>query len=237
VAVIPGAGSSGLAWRRVADLVELRVLPVADSGSVPEMATALLPELGDDHQPRVLVGASLGAIVALELMDRVRVDVAVLVATGLGIAVDEPVLERIRNSGEEILTRIARSSLAVPNNEESSSIAVADLRSRGRDVLVRHLSALAAHRASVPANVPETFVVWGQGDRSVPLADHLGLARAMNGLLVPVPGAGHLPFLENPDRVAEIIKLATRRARALAHAAQQGEVGAGAGGTGQREMP
>jgi pimeloyl-ACP methyl ester carboxylesterase len=230
VVVIPGACSTGLTWKPVADLVGLRILPVPGADSVPEMAEALLPDLRLEHGPRVLVGASLGAVVALDLMDRVRVDVAVLVAAGLGITVDERVLERVRTSEEDVLLRIARSSLAVPENENLLALAVADLRSRGRGVLVQHLSALASHHATVPARTPETFVVWGEHDRSVLLQDHLELTQVLEGVLFPVRGAGHLPFLENPRRVADIIKLAARHARALGDPIEQ-EVGSNGSGT------
>lgn len=231
VVVIPGACSTGLTWKPVANLVGLRMLPVPDADSVPEMAEALLPDLRQDRGPRVLVGASLGAVVALGLMDRVRVDVAILVATGLGITVDERVLERVRTSEEDVLLRIARSSLAAPENENLLALAVADLRSRGRGVLVQHLSALASHRATVPAKTPEAFVVWGERDRSVLLRDHLELTRVLEGVLFPVEGTGHLPFLENPRRVADIIKLATRRAWALGDPMEQGEAGSNTSGT------
>jgi pimeloyl-ACP methyl ester carboxylesterase len=80
--------------------------------------------------------------------------------------------------------------------------------------MVRHLTALGAYRPRPPATLPETLVVWGRGDRSVALADHLELARRTDGLLVPLDRAGHLPFLEAPEAFAAVLRLARRRAAA-----------------------
>jgi pimeloyl-ACP methyl ester carboxylesterase len=51
-----------------------------------------------------------------------------------------------------------------------------------------------------------TLIVWGQGDRFVPIAHgkayHKGIAKAE---LVVIPNAGHLPHVETPGACAEII--------------------------------
>jgi pimeloyl-ACP methyl ester carboxylesterase len=202
--VIPGAGSSGLTWRPVSDLLPIRILPVPDAPTVPAMAEELLSDLADDR-PRVLIGASLGAMVALELARRVRVDAFVPVAAGPGITVSETLLEWIR-TGDNVLAKVARMSLADPGIAENLALATEDLESRGRDQLHRHLSALAAYRPTEFPAVERTVVIWGVKDRSVPAEDHVELAVRMKGWLAPVPEAGHKPFLESPSYVARIIQ-------------------------------
>lgn len=57
------------------------------------------------------------------------------------------------------------------------------------------------YRAQVP-----TLIVWGEGDRFVPVAHgkayHEGIAHSE---LVVLPNSGHLPHIETPDACAEII--------------------------------
>jgi pimeloyl-ACP methyl ester carboxylesterase len=204
VVVIPGACSSGIAWSRVPGIEQARILSIPDVPTVSGMADRLRPALEDRSRPRILVAASLGAMVAMELMHSVRVDVFVAVAAGFGIAVSERVLQRVRNDTSDVLSSIARASL-MGEDLELRDLAVADLRSRGRHVMIRHLTALSEYRPRVPSTSADTFVVWGRGDRSVSLDDHLELVRRLDGLLVPVDHAGHLPFLENAKRFGQIL--------------------------------
>jgi pimeloyl-ACP methyl ester carboxylesterase len=57
------------------------------------------------------------------------------------------------------------------------------------------------YRVQIP-----TLIVWGEGDRFVPIAHgkayHEGIAKAE---LVVIPKAGHLPHVETPDACGEII--------------------------------
>ncbi|GAF49541.1 hypothetical protein RW1_093_00280 [Rhodococcus wratislaviensis NBRC 100605] len=190
---------------------KMHVLPLPGFDTVEAMAEAVEKQLPATDRPRIVVGASLGAMVGLQLLQTVRFDAFIALATGFGIHVDTQVLDRIRESPEDVLMRTARSSLANRDAGDLLEIAVEDLRSRGRDVLISHLTALGSYDPKVPDELPETVVVWGSGDRSVPLEDHVSLARTMKGVLAPVDGAGHLPFLERPDDVARIISREVRR--------------------------
>jgi pimeloyl-ACP methyl ester carboxylesterase len=55
-------------------------------------------------------------------------------------------------------------------------------------------------------------VIWGEHDHAVPLADHAELAMRCGGVLVPIAGAGHAPFLEQPERVVAAIREIAGRA-------------------------
>jgi pimeloyl-ACP methyl ester carboxylesterase len=66
--------------------------------------------------------------------------------------------------------------------------------------------ACAAHDAldRLPALRVPTLVVAGGDDRLTPLTHAEALAKAIPGAeLEVIPGAGHLPYLESPDRFAE----------------------------------
>jgi len=200
-----------MTWSRVPGIGEMQVIALPELDTVEAIAEAVAKQLPSTDRPRVLVGASLGAMVGLQLLHTVRFDAFIALATGFGIHVDAQVLDRIRESPEDVLMRTARSSLANRDAADLLEVAAEDLRSQGRDVLISHLSALAAHEPRVPEHPPETVVVWGTGDRSVPMEDHVELARVMHGVVAPVEGAGHLPFLERPEDVARIISNVARR--------------------------
>ena len=79
-AIICGSGSAGLAWAPVATELGALVLPAPDVHDVPAMAAALAPAIAALARPRVLIGTSLGALLALELAGDTPVDALILVS-------------------------------------------------------------------------------------------------------------------------------------------------------------
>jgi pimeloyl-ACP methyl ester carboxylesterase len=210
ILVLPGAGSAGAAWQAVADAVEAEVVPVPVEPDVPAMAAALAARVEAVRTPRVLAGASLGAMVALELARRVRVDGLVLVAAGFGIEVAPGMLEWVEANPPDLFPKLARAGLADPDEARLATIREADFAARGQAVLLAHLRALGAYRPEPLADPPPTCVLWGEHDRGVPLEDHVALALRCGGVLVPVAGAGHAPFLERPHEVVKwILRMAS----------------------------
>lgn len=206
--VIPGAGSSGLSWTRVVEPLGATLLEVPDEPDVPAMAAALAPELRAIAEPRILVGASLGAMVALELARCVEVDALVFIAAGFGIEVSESLLQWLAADAPELLAKVARMSIAARDDEATVELVRRDFASRGQPVLLRHLTALGAYRPEPLGQPPPTLVIWGVGDRSVPLADHVELALRCRGAIVPVDHAGHMPYLERPAQIVRWIRTA-----------------------------
>ena len=204
--VIPGAGSAGLAWQDAAALLGARIVPVPDAPDVAAMAALVEPEVSAAARPRVLIGTSLGAMVALELARRVELDALVLVAAGFGIAVADSVLEWVAANPPDLLEKMSRSGLADREDERVIAIRLEDFRRRGQPVLARHLAALGAYRPEPLDDPPPTLVIWGEHDRAVPRADHEELARRCGGELVTIAGAGHAPFLEQPEHVVAAIR-------------------------------
>jgi len=207
--VLAGAGSAGLPWEAAALQLGARVLPLPDATDVQAMAEQVGPAIGELPRPRAVIGTSLGAMVALEVARRVDVDALVLIAAGWGITVAESVLEWVAADPPDLLEKMARIGLADRNVEENAAIRLADFAARGQPVLLRHLRALAAYRPEPLDDPPPTVVLWGEHDRGVPLSDHAELALRCDGILVPIAGAGHAPFLERPDETVDWIRATT----------------------------
>jgi pimeloyl-ACP methyl ester carboxylesterase len=210
--VIPGAGSSGLAWEEAAELLGAPIVPVPDAPDVAAMAAEVEPEVAAIPRPRVLIGTSLGAMVALEVARRVELDALVLVAAGFGVTVADSVLDWVAANPPDLLEKMSRSGLADRGDERVIAVRLTDFQRRGQPVLLNHLTALGAYRPEPLEHPPPTVVIWGEHDHAVPLADHAELAMRCGGVLVPIAGAGHAPFLEQPERVVAAIREIAGRA-------------------------
>jgi pimeloyl-ACP methyl ester carboxylesterase len=210
--VLPGAGSAGLVWEEAAALLGAEVLPIPDEPDVVAMATALEATVAALPRPRVVVGTSLGAMVALEVARRVEVDALALIAAGFGITVGASVLDWVASDPPDLMEKMARIGLADRSDRELAAVRLADFTTRGQPVLLNHLRALAAYRPEPLANPPATVVMWGERDHGVPLADHVELALRCHGVLVPIADAGHAPFLERPTQTVAWIRATAGRA-------------------------
>jgi pimeloyl-ACP methyl ester carboxylesterase len=220
-AVLPGSGSAGLVWKRAAaELQHATVLPLPDEPDVAAMAQALQRCIEKLPRPRVLVGSSLGALVALELVRDVQVDALVLVAAGFGIDVHPSVLARIAAEPQGLLQTMARGVVADPDNEPLTGLIARDFEARGQGVLLRHMTVLARHRPRPLSEPPPTLVLWGMQDPGVPLAAHVELALRCKGPLVPIANAGHLPYLEQPEETVRWIQWAGSRMLASSGSAE-----------------
>jgi pimeloyl-ACP methyl ester carboxylesterase len=218
--VLPGAGSSGLAWTQTLEELGGVVLAVPDEPTVPAMAAALAPQVQELPRPLVVVGASLGAMVALELARTTEVDVLVLIAAGFGIRVSRSLLERIAANPPGLLEEVAAASIAAGEDPAMVDVVTRDFASRGQPVLLRHLTALREYRPEPLEAPPPTLVIWGADDHSVPLADHVELALRCRGAVAPMAGAGHMPFFERPTETVRWIRTA---AQLITHEENRGQ--------------
>jgi pimeloyl-ACP methyl ester carboxylesterase len=210
--VIPGAGSSGLVWSEALDALDGTLLPVPDERDVPAMAAALRPELEALPEPRVLVGASRGAVVALELAREEHVDALVLIAAGFGLEVSDALLDWVASAPPDLFPKMAKASIADRDNAAMIEVVTRDFESRGQPVVLRHLGALAAYSPEPLPTPPPTVVIWGERDHS---ADHAELALRCHGALAPIAEAGHMPFFERPLETVHWIRTAARLAHEL----------------------
>ena len=196
-AIFPGSGSAGLVWQpAAAELPGAVVLPLPEESSVPAIAAAVRPQVQRLPRPRILIGSSLGALVALELARRIEVDALVLIAAGFGIDVHPSVLARIAADPPGLLPAMARAVLAPSSPPELAELVARDFEARGSAALLHHMQVLADHRPEPLPHPPPTFVLAGMEDPGVPLGAHADLAMRCRGVLVPIAGAGHLAYLE-----------------------------------------
>jgi pimeloyl-ACP methyl ester carboxylesterase len=209
-AMICGSGSAGHVWLPVATELGGIVLRAPDEPDVAAMSAALRHEVEALAAPRVVLGASLGALVALELARDAAIDALILVAAGFGIAVSSAVLDTIAADAPGMLERMARGIVADPGDEAVVAGVRRDFEACGAELLLRHMRALARHRPDPPpAHLPPTFVLWGTRDPAVPLAGHAQLALRCRAPLLPIPGAGHVPYFERPEATLRWIRAAT----------------------------
>jgi 3-oxoadipate enol-lactonase len=163
--------------------------------------------------PAVLMGHSMGGYLALEQYGAhpERVRALILTSTRSEADSDEQAekrhetIARLRQDGPgSFSVQTARNLLAPANasNPDLFTTVLQAIRSAPVSSLVATLLTLASRPdftdfvASI--QVP-TLVIWGAEDRVIPPERSKALAAAIPGAKgVEIPGAGHLPFLENP---------------------------------------
>jgi len=109
---------------------------------------------------------------------------------------------------------MARVGLSRAAGEDLVAIRLDDFVKRGQSVVLNHLRALQAYQPAWHGRSVPTIVVWGENDRSIPLADHVELAMKLGGVLVPLADVGHAAFLEDPASSVGAIRLIERLLRA-----------------------
>jgi pimeloyl-ACP methyl ester carboxylesterase len=207
-AMICGSGSSGHVWEPVAGALGGRVLQAPDEADVPAMAVALHDDIERLTRPRVVIGASLGALIALELAHDTAIDALILVAAGFGIAITPTVLDTIAANRPGMLEQMARGVVADPHNDAIVEGVARDFEGGGPRLLLRHMQALSRHRPRRPSDLPPTFVLWGTCDPGVSLKDHAELAARCEAPLLPIADAGHVPYYEQPEATLRWIRAA-----------------------------
>jgi pimeloyl-ACP methyl ester carboxylesterase len=207
-AVIPGAGCAGLTWSEVAGALGADILKVPDAPDIVSMAAGLEATVAALPAPRVLIGASFGAMVALEIARNVEVDALVLVAAGFGITVSRRLIDWMIDNPPDLWPKMAKICVGGRADPELIDAIVADYVAGGRAEHIRDSTALAAYRPDPLGDPPPTLVLWGMNDPAVPRDDHLELAARCRGALVPIADAAHLPFLEQPRVTLEWIRRA-----------------------------
>ena len=184
-----------------------------------------------DAEHVTVVGNSLGGAIAIRYALEYPGDVPVLVlvdSLGLGREINRlPTLQVIPGLGE-LSIALSRTRRGAPVYARTRArFAFADARRAPEEWLAeqRRLariggvleSSLAAKREVIrlrgqkallldrlPALTMPTLVVWGDEDRLLPSAHaHAAAVRLVNGRATVIPGAGHLPQLEAPERFVD----------------------------------
>jgi pimeloyl-ACP methyl ester carboxylesterase len=202
-AFLPGAGGGSTLWQPIARRLggTVNALPAVDS--VHAMADALEESVLSMPASRILVGNSLGALVALELAERVPVAGLMLLAAGWRFPVSEELIRRVDENGRTVFPQTARRCVSPRSSPEHHAAVIADFASREEGTMSRHLRAIRDHQPRIGGGVsqPVTLVLRGGLDRSVSLQDHIELTERTGGALVPLESAAHMPFVDHPEEV------------------------------------
>jgi pimeloyl-ACP methyl ester carboxylesterase len=204
-AFFPGAGGGSMLWQPVARRFGGTVHALPDVDGVQAMADWLEASVRSMPGPRILVGNSLGALVALELAQRVPVAGLMLLAAGWRFPVSEELIRKVDTKGRTMFRETARRCVSPESSPEHVEAVVADFASREDGTMSRHLRAIRDHEPRIERGVPQpvTLVLRGGLDRSVSLQDHVELTERTQGALVPLDSAAHMPFVDHPEEVTQ----------------------------------
>jgi pimeloyl-ACP methyl ester carboxylesterase len=213
-AIIPGGGGAGLIWSQVAGELGAVVLSAPDELDIPAMAAGLEGAVTELPRPRVLIGASMGAMISLEIARRVEIDALVLIAAGWGIEVSDSLIKWMERNPPGILEKFSKICLSDPEDAAKVAALVADYEAGGHERHIRQVKAMGAYEPAALSNPPPTLVLWGVNDSAVPLDGHVRLTLECRGALVPIGDAAHVPFFEQPAATLPWFRLAASLAGA-----------------------
>jgi pimeloyl-ACP methyl ester carboxylesterase len=222
VTLLPGLACDAGLWKHQQEALapqhEVRVADVHQRfDTLPAMAAALLAETAG---PLVLVGASMGGMVALEAARQQPGRVAAIALLGSSARPDTPDLIRLRTEAirhfeagrvEEVLMANIAFAFHPEVAQRAGLVAdyVAMVRRAGAQQLIRQNRAVMARedlRPTLPALRCPLLVLCGQADRLTPPEVSQEIAAAVpQARLELVAGAGHMLTMEQPERVNALL--------------------------------
>jgi pimeloyl-ACP methyl ester carboxylesterase len=166
-----------------------------------------------------LAAGSIGGAVAVEVAARATYRVASIAGFGatLRIGLSEPnlapLLDEVRRLGGIGAWFELHGPELVGARAAPSVVDVLSELSAGRDLdtveaVTRATFSTADSRltaARLPRPLPPAYVAYGTEDPTTPRSMADELAQYLGTRAVPIPGLGHLPMLEAPDTVAEML--------------------------------
>lgn len=219
--LVPGLGSDGAVWRRtiaaLAHEVECSVGDTLSDDSLPGMAARVLEAAPERF---ALAGVSMGGMVALEIMRAAPDRVTRLALADTNARPDTPEQAAYRRGVNQAMLateHLARLSLpairAMVGRDADPSVheeLVAMTLRVGREAYVRQNKAVAARadlRPVLPTVQVPTLVVVGAEDSMTPVALSEEIRDAISGAELHVlPGCGHLPPIEQPQVMADLLR-------------------------------
>lgn len=220
--LLPGLACDAALWRdQLPALATRHRVRVADvhtrCDTLPQMAAALLAET---EGPLVLVGASMGGMVALEAARQQPARVAAVALLGSSARADTPQLLQLRSEAiglfetgrmEEVLAANTLFAFHLDHSDRPEFVEpyLAMVRRAGAGQLVRQNRAVmqrADLRSTLPALRCPLLVVVGEADMVTPPEHAREIAAAVpHARLETVARAGHMLTMEQPGRVTELL--------------------------------
>jgi pimeloyl-ACP methyl ester carboxylesterase len=220
--LLPGLACDAGVWReQLPALATRHVVRVGDAhfrfDTLPAMAAALLAENPGRH---VLIGASMGGMLALEMQRQAPARVAAMALLGSSARADTPDLIRLRSEAcvlfeqgrmDEVLR--ANTLFAFhPNSMHDRALVddyLAMLNRAGAAALIRQNRAVMTRidsRPLLPQVACPVLVACGEADQLTPPEQAREIAAALPAArLEIVPGAGHMLTLEQPARINALL--------------------------------
>lgn len=227
--LIPGLGSDAAVWSRTIDAlgndVRCTVGDTLQDRSLSDMARRILAAAPASF---VLAGVSMGGMVALEIMraEPGRVKALAIVDSNAFPDTPEQAEQRrrtiaavragvdLRAAGEASLAWLIDPGAAVDVRHEIVEMGIRV----GAETYARQLEAVLNRPDQRPLletiDVP-TLVISGANDTMIPLSCARAIAAAIQKAdLNVIPGCGHLPPIEKPQAVADLLRELVERASA-----------------------
>jgi len=220
--LLPGLACDATVWReQLPALATHHFVRVSDVhfrfDTLPEMAAALLAENPGRH---VLIGTSMGGMLALEAQRQAPQRVAAMALLGSTARADTPELLRLRSDAivlfeQDRVDEVLRANVLFafhPNSTRNRALIdgyLAMLRRAGAPALIRQNRAVMARIDSRPLLASAACpVLVGCGEADLlTTPEH---ARELAALLPQarldmLPGAGHMLTMEQPERVNALL--------------------------------
>lgn len=221
VVLLPGFMADGRVYEPVLRALSGHVLtcvaPLVGGERVEDVAATLLQQLPSRF---TLVGAGLGATVAMEILQRAPARIC-----GLGLIAGSPLPEMPAKAAERepwivraksgrlrgVMQEVFPSATLAPGPDRSRVLNdVADMaEALGTEAFVaqsRMLQRRGDYQAVLRRINVASLIISGAHDQLIPLKRQMFMAELMGQARLEVlEGAGHLPLQEEPARVAEIL--------------------------------
>jgi len=215
--LLPGLAGDARMWRAQVDGLAFYAPVVTDvharHDSIPEMAAALLQE---HPGPLVLVGASMGGMVAMEAARQGGDRVLGLALLGTDPNPESAEMRALREAAIELFAQGRAAEVIEPNvglafhpDHARDPVLVRAyldfVLGAGAEALIRQNRAVIARpdaREHLPWLRCPVLVMCGEADQLTPLArseEILGLCQSAR--LIVVPGCGHMLTMESPQLV------------------------------------
>jgi pimeloyl-ACP methyl ester carboxylesterase len=220
--LLPGLASDHTLWRDQIPLLARRgAVHVTDAHSrhatLPEMGAGVLAEIDG---PLVLIGTSMGGILALEAWRQAPQRVRAMALLGSTARPDTPQMQQVRSEAVALfeagrMDEVLRANVpfAFHASKASNRALVADylamVRRAGAAQLARQNRAIMARadsRPLLPTITCPLLVACGEDDLLTPMecAEEIAVA-APHARLARLPDCGHLLTLEQPERINALL--------------------------------